>query len=100
MTDDYDLWIISEAFEINRSRIARAMPATYIRRGRPTPDEVPDGWSPVLEDETVARTRWESCERDLRIEPRADGVPCALVAYLMPAGMAAYETTRQVGAER
>ena len=43
MTDRYDLWIISEAFETVRSPLAQAMPANWVRRGTTAPDEVPDG---------------------------------------------------------
>ena len=48
MTNYYNLRIIIEAFEINRSRLAQATPAFFVRRGTAIRDEVPDGCSPVV----------------------------------------------------
>ena len=48
MKDYYDLWIISQAFEIDPTRLAGAISATFARRGTPIPDRVPDGLSPTF----------------------------------------------------
>ena len=41
----FDLWIISQAFEIDRSRLAGAILTTFAQRGTTIPDRVPDGLS-------------------------------------------------------
>ena len=90
MKDYYDLWIIDEAFEIDRSRLARAISATFARRGTTIPDEVPDGLSPEFANDPVKLHQWESFKRDMEIDPGPlDGVVDALAAYLMPAAAAA-----------
>ena len=40
MKDHYDLWIISQAFEIDRSRLAGATSASFARRRTAIPDWV------------------------------------------------------------
>ena len=90
MKDYYDLWIIDEAFEIDRSRLARAISATFARRGTTIPHEVPDGLSPEFANDPVKLHQWESFKRDMEIDPGPlEGVVDALAAYLMPAAAAA-----------
>ena len=95
MKDYYDLWIISQAFEIDRSRLAGAISATFARRGTAIPDQVPDGLSQTFARDAVKRQQWESFKRDLSVDPGPlDGVVSALEAVLMPA----VATAREVGA--
>ena len=75
---------------MDRSRLARAISATFARRGTTIPDEVPDGLSPEFANDPVKRHQWESFKRNLEIDPGPlDGVVDALAAYLMPAAAAA-----------
>ena len=95
MNDYYDLRIISQTFEIDRSRLAGAISATFARRGTAIPDRVPDGLSPTFANDAVKRQQWESFRQDLSVTPGPfDGVVSALEALLMPAAAAA----REVGA--
>ena len=90
MKDYYDLWIIDQAFEIDRSRLAAAISATFARRSTAIPDGVPDGLSPAFADDAVKRQQWESFKQDLGVDPGPlDGVVSALEAFLMPAAAAA-----------
>ena len=90
MKDYFDLWIIGQACEIDRSRLAQAISATFARRSTAIPDGVPDGLSPTFAKDAVKRQQWESFRRDLSVDPGPlDGVVSALVAYLMPAAAAA-----------
>ena len=90
MKDYYDLWIIGQAFEMDRSRLVRAISATFARRGTPIPVGVPDGLSPAFAEDAVKRQQWESFKQDLSIDPGPlDGVVSALAAFLMPAAAAA-----------
>ena len=90
MKDYYDLWVISEASDIDHSRLAQAISATFERRGTMIPEEVPDGLSPAFADDPEKRQQWEGFKRGLGIDPGPlDGVVGALAAYLMPAATAA-----------
>jgi len=101
MKDYYDLWIISQVLEIDQSRLAGAVSATFARRGTAIPDRVPEGLSPTFASDPVKRQQWESFKRDLGIDPGSlDGVVGALVAYLMPAATAARDRAGPDGAER
>ena len=90
MKDYHDLWIISQAFEIDRSRLAAAISATFARRGTAIPDRVPDGLSPTFAKDAVKRQQWESFKRNLSVDPGPlDNVVSGLEACLMPAAAAA-----------
>ena len=90
MKDYYDLWIISQAFQIDRLRLATAISATFARRGTAIPDGVPDGLSPAFAEDAVKRQQWESFKQNLSVDPGPlDGVVSALAAFLMPAAAAA-----------
>ena len=69
MKDYYDLWIISQAFEIERARLAEAISATFARRGTEIPDAVPDGLSRAFAEDAAKRQQWESFKRGLGVDP-------------------------------
>ena len=90
MKDYYDVWIISEAFDIDRSRLAQAISATFARRGTAIPDAVPNGLSRAFAEDAVKRQQWEAFKRDLEVDPGPLGdVVGVLEAFLMPAAAAA-----------
>ena len=90
MKDYYDLWMMSQAFEIDRSRLAGAISATFARRGTAIPDAVPEGLSRAFAEDAVKRQQWRSFKQDLGVDPGPlDGVVGALQAFLMPAAAAA-----------
>ena len=100
MKDYYDLWIIGQAFEIDRSRLARAISATFARRSTTIPDAVPDGLSTAFAEDAVKRQQWESFKQDLGVDPGPlDGVVSALEAFLMPAAAAARNEAKPDGVE-
>ena len=101
MKDYYDLWIVGRTFDIDRSRLAQAISATFARRGTAIPDGVPDGLSPAFAEDAVKRQQWESFKQDLSVDPGSlDGVVSALEAFLMPAAAVARDGTGPDGAER
>ena len=101
MKDYYDLWIVGRTFDIDRSRLAQAISATFARRGTAIPDGVPDGLSPAFAEDAVKRQQWESFKQDLSVDPGSlDGVVSALEAFLMPAAAVARDGTGPGGAER
>jgi len=101
MKDYYDLWMISRAFEIDRSRLAGAISATFARRGTAIPDAVPEGLSRAFAEDSVKRQQWESFKQDLGVDPGTlDGVVSALQAFLMPAATAARDGVWPGGGQR
>ena len=90
MKDYYDLWIISQTFEIDQSRVAEAIAATFTRRGTAIPETVPEGLSSKFSEDTIKRQQWESFKRDLKLDPGSlDRVVETLILFLMPAAAAA-----------
>ena len=86
MKDYYDLWVISQTFEIERSRLSQAISATFARRGTTIPDGVPDGLSLVFAKNPLKQRQWESFKQDLNADPGSlDGVVGALADFLLPA---------------
>ena len=70
MKDYYDLWILSQAVDIDRSRLAKAVSATFDRRRTAIPDAVPDGLSPAFAEDAVKRKQRESLtSADLGVDP-------------------------------
>ena len=90
MKDYYDLWMISQTFEVDQSRVAEAIAATFTRRGTAIPETVPEGLSSNFSEDTVKRQQWESFKRDLKLDPGSlDRVVETLKHFLMPAAAAA-----------
>ena len=69
MKDYYDLWVISQTLEIDRSRLAEAISATFARRRTPIPDAVPDGLLRAFAEDIVKRQQWEAFKSDLGVDP-------------------------------
>ena len=81
----FDVWVISQTFEVDQSRLARAMSATFSRRGKAIPDRVPDGLYPTFAKNAVKRQQWESFKQELTVDSGSlDRVVGALEAFLMP----------------
>ena len=90
MKDYYDLWMISQTFEVDQSRVAEAIAATFTRRGTAIPETVPEGLSSNFSEDTVKRQQWERFKHDLKFDPGSlDRVAETLKLFLMPAAAAA-----------
>ena len=101
MKDYYDVWIISQAFEVDRSRLAAAISATFARRNTAIPDAVPDGLSRAFAEDAVKRQQWETFKRDLAGDPGSLGdVVGVLEAFLMPAAAVARDGVVPDGGQR
>ena len=101
MKDYYDVWIISQAFEVDRSRLAAAISATFARRNTAIPDAVPDGLSRAFAEDAVKRRQWETFKRDLGGDPGSLGdVVGVLEAFLMPAAAVARDGVVPDGGQR
>ena len=95
MKDYYDLWVLSQSFEFDRSRLARAIAATFARRKTAIPEEIPDALTPAFAELPVKQQQWESFKRDVAVDPGSlRKVISALEAFLLPAAAAAREADK------
>lgn len=92
MKDYYDLWVLSRSFEFERSRLARAISATFARRETAIPEEIPDALAPAFAEDPLKQQQWDAFKRDLALDPGSlADVVAALQAFLMLAAEAARE---------
>ena len=95
MKDYFDLWILSNTFDFDRSRLAKAISATFARRGTAIPDEVPDALTSAFAADATKQQQWESFKRDLVADPGSlHDVVSAVASFLMPAATSARKTLR------
>jgi len=91
MKDFYDIWILSRSFSFDGDRLARAIAATFARRGTAIPVDRPDALSPAFAADKLKQEQWRTFLEDAALSPGtlAD-VTDDLAAFLMPhAGAAA-----------
>ncbi len=90
MKDYYDIWVLSQSFEFDHERLARAIAATFARRKTTVPGGLPDALTPAFADLSVKQQQWEAFKRDVAIDPGAlSDVLSQLETFLMPAAKAA-----------
>ena len=90
MKDYYDIWMLSQSFDFDHERLARAIAATFARRKTKIPDELPDALTPAFAELPVKQQQWEAFKRDVAIAPGAlSDVLSQLETFLMPAAKAA-----------
>jgi predicted nucleotidyltransferase component of viral defense system len=91
MKDFYDIWILSRSFSFDGDRLARAIAATFARRGTAIPVDRPDALSPAFAADELKQQQWRAFLGEAAVNPGtlAD-VTDDLAAFLMPhAGSAA-----------
>ena len=90
LKDFYDLWVLDELFEFDRSLLAKAVSATFARRRTPIPDEVPRGLSDAFAQDPVKQAEWNEFRRTLSPDPGPlAGVIEMVRAFAMPVADAA-----------
>ena len=90
MKDFYDIWILSRSFSFG-DRLARAIAATFARRGTAIPVDPPDALSPAFAADELKHQQWRAFLKEAAVNPGtlAD-VTDDLAAFLVPhAGSAA-----------
>lgn len=90
MKDFYDIWILSRSFAFEGDRLARAIAATFARRGTPIPVEVPDALTSAFAADEQKQQQWRVFVEDVAHDPGplAD-IISALADFLMPHAAAA-----------
>ena len=91
MKDFYDVWILGRSFTFDDDKLARAIAATFARRGTEVPAELPDALSPAFAVDEQKQQQWRVFVKDVALDPGAlANVLSDLADFLMPhAGVAA-----------
>jgi predicted nucleotidyltransferase component of viral defense system len=91
MKDFYDIWILSRSFSFDDDRLARAIAATFARRGTAIPVDRPDALSPAFAADKLKQQQWRAFLEDAALNPGTlVEVTDDLAAFLIPhAGAAA-----------
>lgn len=69
MKDFYDIWILSRSFTFDDDRLARAIAATFARRGTEIPTELPDALSPDFAADQQKQRQWRVFVEDVALDP-------------------------------
>jgi hypothetical protein len=88
MKDYYDLWAISRRFDLSVEQLARAIAATFARRGTSVPTETPIGLTAAFAEDAGKAAQWRAFLRKGRLEggsPSLEEVVAAIEAFVMPA---------------
>lgn len=85
MKDLYDVWMLSQVYRFEDNRLARAIAATFARRGTPIPDTLPDALSQSFADDPAKKEQWTAFVRELDSGRESlASVIRDLAAFLMP----------------
>lgn len=92
LKDYYDLWLLSQSYEFDPERLARAIAATFKRRGTAIPADLPPGLTRAFYEDRAKITQWRAFVDDVAVDPGSlADVAQALQAFLMPASREATE---------
>jgi predicted nucleotidyltransferase component of viral defense system len=85
MKDFYDICILSRSFAFNDDRLARAIAATFARRGTKIPAEVPDALTPDFAADKQKQQQWRTFVQDVAHDPgELANVVGDVAEFLMP----------------
>jgi hypothetical protein len=85
MKDFYDIWILTQSYEFEGDRLARAIAATFARRKTEIPSERPDALTPAFAEDRSKQQQWAGFLADVIVTPGTLAeVIEDLAAFLMP----------------
>lgn len=85
LKDYYDIWVLSQAYEIEGDRLERALAATFARRKTALPTGTPDALTPTFARDPARQKQWEAFVDDVAAKPGSLEVVIAeLAALLLP----------------
>jgi predicted nucleotidyltransferase component of viral defense system len=94
MKDLYDIWVLSQTYEFEDDRLARAIAATFKRRGTAVPTERPDGLSKAFAEDSAKVLQWAAFVDTVDMKPGSLAVVVDdLAAFLMPHAASARAST-------
>jgi predicted nucleotidyltransferase component of viral defense system len=90
MKDFHDIWVLSRTFDFTDDRLARAIAATFQRRGTPVPTDAPEALTAHFGSEPQKREQWRAFVEDVALDPGdLEKVIADIAAFLMPHARAA-----------
>ena len=85
MKDFYDVWLLSRSFDFEEERLARAIAATFARRGTDIPIVPPDALTPAFAADELKQQQWRAFVENVAADPGAFAVLIdELSNFLMP----------------
>lgn len=86
MKDFYDIWVLSRSFSFQDDRLARAISATFSRRGTAIPTELPDALTRGFAEDEQKQRQWRAFVGSVATDPGTlSHVIEDVAAFLMPA---------------
>ena len=86
MKDFYDIWVLSRSFSFQDDRLARAISATFSRRGTAIPTELPDALTRGFAEDEQKQRQWRAFVESVATDPGTlSHVIEDVAAFLMPA---------------
>lgn len=93
LKDYFDLWMLRKHFDFKLSRLAKAVSATFARRGTSLPEDVPEGLSQAFANHEQKSAIWKSLKRSFTVDPGSLAeVVDDLEGFLMQAAQSARST--------
>lgn len=84
MKDFYDIWLLSQFFSFDDDRLARAIAATFERRGTTIPTELPDAFTPAFSEDVQKQRQWNAFKENVAIDPgNLPNVIATIAEFLM-----------------
>ena len=85
MKDFYDVWLLAQTYDFSDDRLARAIAATFARRGTAVPVEPPDALTPAFAENAAKQQQWDAFVRGIGVEaPTLADVVEELSEFLLP----------------
>ena len=97
MKDFFDIWLLSQSFPFDDDdRLARAIAATFERRGAEIPAELPDALTSTFAEDEHKQRQWKFFLENVALQPGglAD-VIVAVAGFIMPHAIAAAKIGRK-----
>lgn len=96
MKDFYDIWILSRSFSFDDDRLARAIAATFQRRGTEIPTELPDALTPAFADDRQKQRQWHTFVENVALDPGSlADVTTKVAEFIMPHTKSAAKLERE-----
>lgn len=90
MKDFYDVWLLSQSFQFDDDRLARAIAATFERRGTVIPGEIPDALTSSFAEDHQKQRQWSAFVENVGLNPGSlDDVIATIARFIMPHAVAA-----------
>lgn len=85
MKDFYDVWLLSQSFQFDDDRLARAIAATFERRETEIPIELPDALTAAFAEDERKQRQWNAFLENAALNPGSlADVIAGIAGFIMP----------------